>query len=275
MDLLRQSAEPGWWVSRFGTQLPQQWQALIDYERRATALYNYESIVLPGLLQTAAYARAVIDGTADASLTSDELDAKVSARLGRQGILSRSKPPVLSVLIHEPALRLPVGGPEVMRRQLLHLVEMSERADISIDVVPLSAGPHAGLDGSFIIMDMTGEPSVVYQESKTRNAFLERDDLEIYRLAWKKITSVALGPDAARNTIVALADEYAQLSDGVIMNLAGPPARRWRKSSFSGSATNCVEIARLAEDVGVRDSKNPEFTLTFARSTFAGFLRRR
>lgn len=209
MELVRQSAEKGWWVSRYGTQLPQQWQALIDYEQQATAIYSFEPIGIPGLLQTADYARAIIDGTAEMPLDGAELDAKVSARLGRQAILSRSEPPTLSVLLHEPALLLPVGGLGAMRRQLRHLVDMSERPDVSVGIVPLAAGPHAGLDGSFLIMDTADEQSVVYQESKTRNAFLEQEDVEIYKMTWKRISAVALDPDRSRKMIAALADDYA------------------------------------------------------------------
>ncbi|MGQ0838921.1 helix-turn-helix domain-containing protein [Actinokineospora sp.] len=209
MELVRQSAEPGWWVSRFGTQLPQQWQALIDYEKRATTISDYEMSGVPGLLQTTDYARAIIEGTAERPLPSAELDAKVSARLGRQSILSRSTPPTLSVLIHESALRLPVGGPGVMRRQLLHLCDMSDRPAVSIQVVLLAAGPHAGLDGSFRLMDIPDEPSVVYQESKTRNAFLEQEDVDIYRLAWQQIGSVALLPGQSREMLATMAEDYA------------------------------------------------------------------
>lgn len=209
MDLVRQSAEPGWWVARFGNQLPRQWQALMDYESRATAIFDYESVGVPGLSQTADYARAIIQGTAETMLSEKELDAKVAARLGRQGILSRASPPTLSALIHEPALRLPVGGSRVMRRQLQYLVDLSESPHINIRVVPLSAGPHPGLDGSFIIMELPDEPAVVYQESKTRNAFMEDEDVEIYRLAWQRISTVALSAGESRDRLASVIAEYA------------------------------------------------------------------
>lgn len=209
MAMVRQSAEPGWWVARHGNQLPHQWRALIDYESIATNIFSYESVVLPGLLQTADYARAIIQGTAENNLSETELDAKVAARLGRQSIVSRSTPPKLAVLLHEPALRLPVGGPLVMRQQFRHLIDMSERPKVSIQVVPLAAGPHPGLDGAFVIMELADEPAVVYQETKTRNAFLEQEDLDVYRLAWERIIAVALSPGESTEMIAALAADHA------------------------------------------------------------------
>nr|CTQ89809.1 Putative DNA-binding protein [Kibdelosporangium sp. MJ126-NF4] len=203
MTLVRESAEPGWWVARYGDQLPQQWQALIGYESTATKILNYEPIGIPGLLQTADYARARIIGTAEYVLSDTELDAKVSARLGRQAILSRSTPPELTVLIHEPALMLPVGGEDVMRRQLRHLLDMADRPAITVRIVPLAAGPHPGLDGAFVIMEMPDEPPVLYQESKTHNAFLEEKDLAVFKLAWTKIQAAALSPADSMERIAA------------------------------------------------------------------------
>jgi transcriptional regulator with XRE-family HTH domain len=203
MALVRESAEPGWWVARYGSQLPQQWQALIDYESRATAILTYEPVGVPGLLQTADYARAMIRGSAETDLSDTELDAKVSARLGRQAIMSRSSPPELTVLLHEPALLMPVGGNDVMRRQLRQLLEIAERPAVTIQVVPLAHGPHPGLDGAFVIMEIPDGPPVLYQESKTRNAFLEEEDLDIYKLAWTKIQAAALSPEDSMARIAA------------------------------------------------------------------------
>lgn len=96
-----------------------------------------------------------------------------------------------------------------MRRQLQYLIEISERPQINIRVVPLSAGPHPGLDGSFIIMELPDEPAVVYQESKTRNAFMEAEDVEIYRVAWKWISTVALSAGETRDRLASAIANYA------------------------------------------------------------------
>jgi transcriptional regulator with XRE-family HTH domain len=209
MRLVRQAAEPGLWQNRLTVQLPNQWQTLIDYERRATVILEYEPLGISGLLQTTDYARTMIRCTAEAELTDEELDAKVAARLGRQSILSRSNPPTLHLLLFEPVLLLPVGGKDVMRRQLRSLVEFADRPSVTIQVIPLANGPHPGLDGAFVIMDLDDEPSVVYQESKTRNAFLEQQDLDVYRLAWERILAVALPAEQSLERIAGAAEDMA------------------------------------------------------------------
>jgi transcriptional regulator with XRE-family HTH domain len=213
MRLVRQAAEPGLWQNRLTVRLPNQWQTLIDYESRATKIFSYESVVIPGILQTADYARAMIEGTAETRLPAEEVDAKVSARLGRQAIMSRTDPPILHALLFEPALLVPAGGQAVMRRQLRSLVEHAERPTTTIQVVPLPAGPHPGLDGAFVIMDLPDEPSVVYQESKTRNAFLEQDDLGPYRLAWERILGAALSVDESMSWMASAAEGFEEVRE--------------------------------------------------------------
>ncbi len=210
MDLLRQAAEPGW-VQVHGRGLPEQWQALIEWEDKATALRNYQPSVLPGLVQTADYARAIIRDTADHDLPEFEVDTKVAARLGRQGILSRTLPPQLDVLLCEPALRVPVGGPGVLAGQLRHLLELTRRSKVTIQVIPLSAGPHPGLEGPFVLMDFPADPPLVYLENRAVSIFLEDDPhIASYRLAWRRILARALSAERSA-TLIA---ELARQSDG-------------------------------------------------------------
>lgn len=191
VTLLREAGEPGWWAPT-GKELPADWQAFIDFEQRATSLTWYELVLVPGLLQTTDYARAVIEGSACTELSDNELDTKVSARLGRQGILSRRDAPRLDVFLYEAVLNIPVGSPEIMRHQLRHLVEMAARPGLSVRVIPLSVGVHPGLDGPFVIMEFDGQPTLVYTQSKTRSAFLEEEDLKIYRLVARRLDALAL-----------------------------------------------------------------------------------
>lgn len=210
LDLVRQAAEPGW-VQVHGRGLPEQWQALIEWEGKATSLAHFQPLVVPGILQTSDYARAVIRDTADHDLSESEVDIKVAARLGRQGILSRTLPPQLDVLLHEPALRLPVGGPGVLAGQLRHLLELTRRARVTIQVVPLSAGPHPGLEGPFVLMDFPADPPLVHLENRVMSIFLE-DDAHIasYRLTWRRILAKALSAERSA-TLIA---ELARQSDG-------------------------------------------------------------
>jgi transcriptional regulator with XRE-family HTH domain len=210
LNLVREAAEPGW-VRIHGRSLPEQWQALIEWEDKATALRNYQPLALPGLVQTADFARAIIRDTADRELSQSEMDTKVAARLARHAILSRTLPPAVHMLIYEPALRVPVGGPSVMAAQLRHLAELARRPRMTIQVVPLAAGPHAGLEGPFMLMDFADDPTLVYLENKVTSIFLEEDShIASYKLAWERIQAKALSPEQS----VALIARLAKKPDG-------------------------------------------------------------
>lgn len=208
LDLVRRAEEPGWWQTR-GSDLPELWQTLIEFEQRAIHIVNYEPFMVPGLLQTAEYARAIIFGTA-ASLSDKELDAKVAARLGRQAILARVRPPSLEVVLCEPVLRVPVGGADIMRRQLRALVDTAARPDITVRVVPLAAGPHPGMEGNFVLMEFVDEPALVHLENWSNSAFLEEpDQVESYRLALQILHNVSLSAEQSLAMIAAAADAYS------------------------------------------------------------------
>ena len=137
LDLVRRSEERGWWTRQPG--LPQLWRSLIDFEAKATRVQNYEALVVPGLLQTAEYARAVIQGIAP-TISDAELDNLVAARMARQAVLTRASAPQFFAVLDEGALRRPVGEPGVMRRQLAHLLSVAEQPHVTLRVVPLAAG---------------------------------------------------------------------------------------------------------------------------------------
>lgn len=205
LALVRKAAEPGW-VQIHGRKLPEQWQALIEWEDKATSLHNYQPSVLPGLVQTADYARAVIENSADRDLPESEVDTKVAARLGRQGILSRPLPPQLHVLLYEPALHVQVDGTGVLASQLRQLLEMARRPKVTIQVVPITAGPHPGLEGPFVLMDFPSDPPLAYLENRVLSIFLEEDPhIASYRLAWQRILAKALSPERSAKLIAQLA----------------------------------------------------------------------
>ncbi len=210
LDLVREAEKPGL-VQIHGGELPEQWDVLIDWERKANALRNYEPTMIPGLLQTADYARAIIHGTAAHSRTESQVDTKVSARLARHAILSRPLPPQLHALVAEPALRIPLGGPGVLAAQLRHLGELVRRPHVRIQVVPLAAGPHPGLEGPFVIMDFPDDPTLVHLENRVMSIFLEEEPhIASYRLAWQRIHERALTPKRSAELIAKLAVERAR-----------------------------------------------------------------
>lgn len=205
LDLIRRAEERGWWTRQPG--LPQLWRSLIDFEARATRLQNYEALVVPGLLQTAEYARAVIAGVAP-TVSEAELDNLVAARMARQTVLTRSRAPQFVAVVDEGALRRPVGDPGVMHRQLHHLLGVSEQPHVTLRVVPLAAGAHAGLRGPFLVLEFADDPALVFVENHGTGLFLEEEaELSAYRLALGTILHAALAPAATLELIAQIAAE--------------------------------------------------------------------
>ncbi|MDT9697053.1 helix-turn-helix transcriptional regulator [Streptomyces sp. P17] len=141
------------------SQLPGWFQPYADLEAKATFISSFQAQLVDGLLQTKAYARAVL-GARDEG----DLDGKVAARLDRQRILEREQPPVMWVVLSEAVLHQEIGGREVMREQLAHLLSLQKRRWLEIQVLPFGAGAHAGLMGSFNLLRFDKDPDIVYTE---------------------------------------------------------------------------------------------------------------
>jgi transcriptional regulator with XRE-family HTH domain len=136
----------------------------IETERRATSLCWWEPLLVPGLLQTADYARALFVAWRSAD-SDDEVDQLVSGRMERQSIFERPKPPGLWVIVDEGVLHRCIGSGKIMYDQLAHLADMSDRPKITIQVVPAEVGAHVGLLGAFATAGTDGGPGTVYMES--------------------------------------------------------------------------------------------------------------
>jgi transcriptional regulator with XRE-family HTH domain len=164
----------------------------IDFEQDAVRICNYQPLLIPGLLQTFAYARAVIEGFG-IPLPDDEIDDRVNARIARQKLLRGPDRPQLDVVLHEAALHQRVGGVEVMREQLDYLLELAQRPSVDLRVVAAIAGAHPGMNGPFVIMEYHELPSLVHLENKVASLYLEEPaDVQAYRLAFKGLLAVAL-----------------------------------------------------------------------------------
>lgn len=199
-------ADESSYLQRYGSRLPKQLRTLIDHEDRATAISQFSPIMLPGLLQTGDYARALIEETGN--VPADEIKERVSVRLGRQSLLSQSRPPRLDYYLHEFALRLPVGGPRVMSEQLHHLLRLSVRSYVSIRVVPASLGGHPGIAGQFMLLESPAYNPVAYLDSETSCLFLEHaDEISAYRRILNALAEVALTGGQSRDLIADLATE--------------------------------------------------------------------
>ena len=194
--LAREARQPGWWHS-FRDVLPNPYEVFIGLEAGAASIRNFEPVVVPGLLQTEEYARQMSRG-GPRELDRDDIERRVQVRMERQRILPREDRPRLWAVIDEAVIRRAVGGSEVMREQLRHLIDSAEQGKTTLQVVPFSAGAHAGTTGPFIILDFPEptDPAVVYVETLAGDLYLEeRADVDRYTLAFDRLLAAALHPD--------------------------------------------------------------------------------
>ncbi|MFF4038521.1 helix-turn-helix domain-containing protein [Streptomyces sp. NPDC001816] len=141
------------------SQLPAWFQQVAELQARAAGIYSFEMGMVPGLLQTRAYARAVLG-----ALDQTDLDDRTAVRLDRQRIFEKEEPPVFWLVLFEAALNLEIDGPETMREQLAHLLSFEHNPLINVQVLPFKAGAHAGMTGSFDVYRYASDPAIVYTE---------------------------------------------------------------------------------------------------------------
>ncbi|MET8049103.1 helix-turn-helix transcriptional regulator [Streptosporangium sp. NPDC005286] len=210
IQLAREARQPGWWRS-YRDVLPNPYEVYIGLETGAASIYNFESVAIPGLLQTPEYARAMIKGGAQ-ELSHDEIERFTEVRLTRQLILSRQDRPRLWVVIDEAAVRRVIGSPAIMRGQLHHLLAATEAGKTTMQVIPFSAGAHAGTSGSFVILEFSdlADPHVVYVETLAGDLYLEESaDITDYTIAFERLRATALSPEDSIDLVKNAADNMA------------------------------------------------------------------
>ncbi|WP_435821650.1 helix-turn-helix domain-containing protein [Micromonospora musae] len=208
LKLARDANSPGWW-HRYGDVLPGWFQSYLGLEAAAALIRTYEVQFVPGLLQTPAYARAVVL-LGHGAATPDEIDRRVGLRMRRQELLRRTNPPQLWAVLDEAALRRPLGGTEVMRGQLDALVEATRLPNVRLQIVPFTAGGHAAAGGAFSILRFGDQdlPDIVYIEQLTSAIYLDkRDDLDHYALAMERLCVEAEPPERTAELLTHLRDE--------------------------------------------------------------------
>ncbi|MEE6261298.1 helix-turn-helix domain-containing protein [Plantactinospora sonchi] len=176
-----------------------------EHEQRAVLLRTFEPMLIPGLLQTEAYARAVLAG---GRLSPAEVDRTVQVRRERQAAtVDRDDPPMLSAVIGEFALAS--GPPEVMRDQLKHLLDMSQRPKVQVLVVPRSAGLHAGLAGAFVLATLPGRGRAGYVDDQLRGRLVtDGGDLDRLEVSWEIVTGLALPVNLSRDLIAKAINDH-------------------------------------------------------------------
>ncbi|MEU6785288.1 helix-turn-helix transcriptional regulator [Nonomuraea angiospora] len=209
LDLVATANEPGWW-HRFNDVLPTWFQAYVGLEEAAARIRTYEVQFVPGLLQTKEYARAVVTA-GSAGIGAEEISRRVDLRLERQRMFDRPDGPVFWAVIDEAALRRPIGGVEVMRAQIEHLIDLMRQAKITIQIMPFSFGGHSAEGGAFSVLRFpdTDLPDVVYVEQLASALYLDkREDVDRYTEVMERLCAVSTTPDETVELLRTIADEF-------------------------------------------------------------------
>lgn len=207
VQIAREARQKGWWSAYRDLQADQA--AYADMEVAAASIRTYDGHILPGLLQTEVYARAVIRAVRP-DVPVEEIEDRVALRLARQALLTQDDPPSLWAVLHEAALRHLVGGSGAMREQVNHLAEAAQLPNVTLQVLPFTKGEHAGMDGAFTILGFpdAADPDVVYLENLTGHIYLERpEDIHRYSLTFDHLRASAMAPDDSNAFLTELAKE--------------------------------------------------------------------
>lgn len=203
LEMGRRATERGWWQSYSSGVVPSAYATLIGLEAEAATIRSYEPELVPGLLQTPDYARAIIRGSGPLVLTTKEVDRRVEVRLERQEVLVRSDPPPprVGIVLNEGVLARRVGGPEVMRAQIEHLVRERDRANVTVQILPFSSGEHSAMLGPFYMLTFLdpADPGAVNLENATGAHLLEKpEEIRLYEEVWDAIQAKAVSPADSR-----------------------------------------------------------------------------
>jgi len=212
VGLAREGKQQGWWQSY---DLPFATPMYVGLEAEAVRIKDYDSGVIPGLLQTPGYVRALHDEPLPEparEATPDLVDQRVEARLRRQELLTREKPPPLQfwTILDEAVLHRAVGGPSVMQRQLELVVERMQLPNVTVQVIPYSVGAHPALDSTFNILEFSGPVSnLVYSEGLAGFIFIERpEDVDRYQKVFERLSEMSLSPRQSADLMMKASRQY-------------------------------------------------------------------
>jgi transcriptional regulator with XRE-family HTH domain len=184
-------ADQGTWWAPFGDALPNWFKTFVGLEGLARGAFVYDAITLSGQLQTSGYATALLEDNLRVSRA--EAGSVVRARMARQRLLNEASPFEYHTVIEEAVLNRLVGGPSVMRAQLAHLLELGERDNVTLQVMPTSVAVHDGLGGEFLLLDFAEARSIAYIEYRNGAIYVQdQQEVEVYNLVAERLTERAL-----------------------------------------------------------------------------------
>jgi transcriptional regulator with XRE-family HTH domain len=210
----RNGRRKSWWHDYTGTELPSWFELYVSLEDAAEVICQYESELLPGLLQTRAYAEAIAK-VPTGLLDEPEIQRHTEVRMERQSLLTRPRAPRLEVVVSEASLHRVVGAGDLAAEQLQHLLDITQRLNVVVRVLPWSAGIHGGMAGSsgFSLLRFPGdpisseplEPPLAYVDSPTGAMYLTKPaEVKVYNLIWDDLRTRALSPEDTRQMITTM-----------------------------------------------------------------------
>ncbi|MFF0501554.1 helix-turn-helix domain-containing protein [Nocardia aobensis] len=210
LDLVSRANQPGWWHS-YNDLLPQWFETYLGLEHASKSIRTFEGQLVPGLLQTEEYTRSVV------ALGHENAEAarRVELRKKRPEILDRPGAPTLWAVLDEAVLHRPIGGEQVLRAQLDHLVAVSMKPNVTIQVLPYAAGGHAAAGSSFTMLRFAEPelPDIVYLEQLTSALYLDRQqDLELYRQVMDRLSVQAEPPERSREMMKKAAADLPDMA---------------------------------------------------------------
>jgi transcriptional regulator with XRE-family HTH domain len=204
LALARAANPSGWWETG-GSALPRQLPTLITFESQATRISQFQPLYVPGLLQTHAYMRALMEVF---GVPESDAEARVAARAGRQTVLTRKHPPRYVAIMDEAALRRPFGGRTVMAKQIRRVIEVAELPNVTVQVIPFDRGGYP-LFGPYVLLQFAKVPDIVHLEHKQAAGFLdEPEDTGPYQPLTDTLKAAALGPADTCEFLAAVAADY-------------------------------------------------------------------
>lgn len=213
LTLAKEAQQRGWWTE-YEAVLSAGLDTYVGLEASAASIRSFQTHLVPGLLQTEEYARALIRATRRTE-SLENVDRMIALRSRRQTMLANSDYLEMWAVIDEAVLRRPIGGLAVMRAQLTRLLEAGDLPSVTIQVLPFARGAHAGVDGAFTIIGFPDptDLDVVYVDCPAGNIFLEKEkDVRRHTTWFDHLRAAALPPDESAEFIAAAADEYKKAS---------------------------------------------------------------
>ncbi len=210
LELARQAREPDWWHQYSGA-IPEWFQVYVMLESAASHLFGYESEFVPGFMQTDGYTRAIMS-TAPTRDDDEEIENKIKVRANRRVRLTGDNPLNVWLVLNEAVIRRMVGGRQVMREQIEHLISLARRRNVTLQVLPFDTGEHAAMHGMFYLLKFPtpGDPDKVYLEQQIGALYTQKPhEVERYALSFDHLRARALGPDQTIEMLRSVAVELA------------------------------------------------------------------